>query len=111
MKTKCEDIIDNFVEKEFQNKFYEPRDAQKQSNDTSEEIIKQVQTELGEDTELKFTATVILLQKAESGFHMSASCFWDNKCDGNINKKFEFKDFYVIVNFFSISRAWQQLVN
>ena len=34
---------------------------QKLSNDASEEIIRQVQEKLGEEIELKFTATVILL--------------------------------------------------
>ena len=62
--------------------------------------------DLGTDIELKFTCTVIILQKADSGFHMSASCFWDHECDGNINKKYDFQDMYVICNFFAISRSW-----
>ena len=106
VQDKCGKIIDEYVSKEFELKGYNPHDAQKQSNDASEEIIKMIQTELGDEIELKFTATIIILQKADSGFHMSASCFWDSKADGNINKKFEFKDFYVICNFFCISRAW-----
>jgi hypothetical protein len=36
---------------------------------------------------------------------MSASCFWEGKNDGNLNKKYEFADYYVIVNFFGITRS------
>ena len=50
-------------------------------------------------------ATIIVLQKAEAGFHMAASCFWESKCDGNFNKKYEFEEFYVICNFFGITRS------
>ena len=104
VKNKVEDIIDNFINKEFAPRTYDPHEAQRLSNDASEEIIKQVQQALGDGVELKFTATIIILQKADAGFHMSASCFWDQKSDGNYNKKYEFKDFYVICNFFAVSR-------
>ena len=77
VKNKVEHIIDSFLEKEFAPRMYDPNKAQMLSNDASEAIIKQVQMELGEGIELKFTATIIILQKADAGFHMSASCFWD----------------------------------
>ena len=77
VKNKVEDIIDTFLTKEFGPRQYDPQQAQMLSNDASEAIIKQVQQELGEGIELKFTATIIILQKADAGFHMSASCFWD----------------------------------
>ena len=56
--------------------------------------------------ELKFTANMIILQKGDSGFHMSASCFWDAKDDGNFGKKYPFEDFYVIINVFGFTRLW-----
>ena len=61
VRNKCEDIIDSYIRKEFENRPYDPKEAQKLSNDASEEIIRQVQEKLGEEIELKFTATVILL--------------------------------------------------
>lgn len=48
----------------------------------------------------------MVLNKETSGFHLSASCYWDAGSDGNINKKFDnFKTFYVIVTMFGISRS------
>ena len=46
----------------------------------------------------------ICLQKGESGLHMGASCFWEAKHDGNFNKKYDFEDFYIVSNFFGITR-------
>jgi len=40
----------------------------------------------------------MIIQKGDCGFHMSASCFWSHGPDGNFNKKFDFPDFYCIVN-------------
>ena len=102
IKHQIEDIIDNFINREFREKPYDARQAQIWANKASEEIIKRIQDDLGQD--YKFMCTIIILQKGESGFHMSASCFWESKCDGNFNKKYDFEDYYAIINFFGISR-------
>jgi len=88
IKKTVEDKIDTFINKKFKDVAYDARQAQKWANSASEEIIKQVQEEVGSD--FKFMCTLIVLQKGETGFHMSASCFWESKSDGNFNKKYEF---------------------
>ena len=104
IKSKVENIIENYIQQTFNNRpSYDVKEAQKWSNEAAEEIIKRVQDEKGQ--EFKFTCTIIILEKGEVGFHMSASCFWEGKNDGNLNKKFEFTDYYVIVNFFGITRS------
>lgn len=103
IKHRVEDIVDTFIPKRFREQVYDAKQAQKWANNASEEIIKRVQEEIGQD--YKFMCTIIILQKGESGFHMSASCFWENKSDGNFNKKYEIEDYYVIVNFFGITRS------
>jgi dynein light chain Tctex-type 1 len=75
IKSRVEDIIDNFVGKKFRDQVYDAKQAQRWANQSSEEIIKCVQEELSQD--YKFMCTIIILQKGESGFHMSASCFWE----------------------------------
>ena len=102
IKSKVEDIIDSVVQKNFQSKPYEAKSIQHLVNLASEEIIKQCQEEIS--TNYKFMSTLIALQKGEAGFHMGASCFWEAKCDGNFNKKYEFDEFYLVVNFFGITR-------
>ena len=102
IKSKVEDIIDNVVQKNFTSKPYEAKSIQHLVNLASEEIIKQCQEEIS--TNYKFMSTLIALQKGEAGFHMGASCFWEAKCDGNFNKKYEFDEFYLVVNFFGITR-------
>jgi dynein light chain Tctex-type 1 len=97
-----EDIIESCIMKQFTDLTYEAKQAQKWANQTTEEIIKRVQDEMSQN--FKFMCTLIVLTKGDSGFHMSASCFWEGKSDGNFNRKFDFEEFYVIVNFFGISR-------
>lgn len=104
IRPQVEKIIRNYIETTFgQRPNYDVKLAQKWSNEAAEEIIKHVQDEKGQ--EFKFTCTIIILEKGEVGFHMSASCFWEGKSDGNLNQKFEFQDYYVIVNFFGITRS------
>jgi dynein light chain Tctex-type 1 len=102
IKQVVEDKIDAFVNKKFRELNYDARQAQPWANNASEEIIKIVQADVSQD--FKFMCTLIVLQKGDTGFHMSASCFWESKSDGNFNKKYEFEHYYVIVNFFGIAR-------
>ena len=103
VKNKVEDIVDHYVQQKFLNRRYDTRDAQSWSNEASDEIIQRVEREVS--SEYKYMCTVIILGKGDSGFHMSASCFWESKSDGNFNKKWEFEDFYLICNFFGVSRS------
>ena len=102
IKTRVEDVVDTVVRRHFSNKSYESRSMQSLVNLASEEIIKQCQEEVSPN--YKYMATLICLQKGESGLHMGASCFWEAKHDGNFNKKYDFEDFYIVSNFFGITR-------
>ena len=44
-----------------------------------------------------------VLQRGDSGFHMSVSCFWNSENDGNFSKK-SFENYYVIINLFNFVR-------
>ena len=101
MRSTIEEKIDDLVFKGFKDRIYDSKEAQKWCNDTSEVIIRLLQ-EINK--ELKYTANMIILQKGDSGFHMSASCFWDSKNDGNFSKKYPFEDYYVIINVFGFAR-------
>ena len=102
IKNQIEDVIDRVVQKHFHGKAYEAKAIQHLVNLASEEIIKECQEDVS--THYKFMSTLIALQKGEAGFHMGASCFWEAKCDGNFNKKYEYDEFYLVVNFFGITR-------
>ena len=102
IKTRVEDVVDTVIRRHFGNKHYEARTMQSLVNLASEEIIKQCQEEISQN--YKYLATLICLQKGESGLHMGASCFWEAKHDGNFNKKYDFEDFYIVTNFFGITR-------
>ena len=104
IKTRVEDVVDTVVRRLFSTKQYEARTMQNLVNQASEEIIKQCQEEISPN--YKYLATLICLQKGESGLHMGASCFWEAKHDGNFNKKYDFEDFYIVSNFFGITRNW-----
>ncbi len=103
IKGKVETIIDTVVHQKCNDiAAYESRMGQAWSNDIAEEIVRQSQVIAGKNFKVQCIAMV--LNKETSGFHMSASCFWDSKQDGNINKRIEFKTFWVIVTLFGISR-------
>jgi dynein light chain Tctex-type 1 len=50
----------------------------------------------------KFAATCILLNKKEGGLHMSSSCYWDEKTDGNITINDSNEALYFILTVFAI---------
>ena len=102
IKQKVEDVIDNYINKKFKGRPYDAKQAQNWANNSSEEIIKHVQEQIGQD--YKFMCSLIILEMGTSGFHMSASCFWDSKNDGNFSKKYPFTDYYVIINVFGFAR-------
>ena len=103
IKVKIEKIIDDSVQLKCSGiNSYDPRQGQAWSNEIAEDIVKKAQENAGKNFKLQCIAMV--LNKETSGFHMSASCFWDSKQDGNINKRFDFPTFWVIVTLFGISR-------
>ena len=101
IRSQIEDKVNDIINRDFKLRTYDSKEAQKWCNETSETIIKELQL-INKD--LKFTANMIILQKGDSGFHMSASCFWDSKNDGNFSKKYGFEDYYVIINIFGFAR-------
>ena len=86
----CQDICGAYV--------YNPTDGQSKANQVAEQIVKESQEKFGKEYKLQCLA--IILNKETSGFHMSASCFWDSASDGTINIKFEKETFYLIVTVF-----------
>ena len=48
--------------------------------------------------------TLVCLERAEVGFHMGASCFWEANHDGNFSRKYDFDEYYIVCNFFGITR-------
>jgi hypothetical protein len=82
---------------------YDGATAQEHSNKVAEAIVKEAQQHAAKN--FKLQAIAMVLNKETSGFHLSASCYWDSAQDGNINKKFDdFETFYVIITLFGISR-------
>ena len=102
LQLEVDKIIDEIVQTHCKGKDYDPKFGQQWSNDIAEKIVQQAQTKV--DKDFKAMCLAMVLNKETSGFHMSASCFWDAKADGNINKKIDFPTFYVIVTFFGIAR-------
>ena len=90
----CEKV-DDLIFKTFKNRSYDPKDAQKWTNDMSEVIIKVLQDS---NKDLKCVVNMIILQRGDSGFHMSASCCWDSKNDGNFCKKYPFEYSHVSIH-------------
>ena len=86
IKGKIEQIIDQVVMDKCKNVAqYDPNKGQQQSNEIAEEIVRKAQEYAGKN--FKIQCVAMILNKETSGFHMSASCFWDSKQDGNINKR------------------------
>ncbi|CDW81486.1 UNKNOWN [Stylonychia lemnae] len=104
IKTQIEKIVDDKVDEIFKDYNYDGQNAQEKSNQVAEAIVKEAQQLASKN--FKLQAIAMVLNKETSGFHLSASCYWDSTQDGNINKKFDkFETFYVIITLFGISRA------
>ena len=101
IKGTVENIADQIVQRKFMNVKYESTKMQKSVNECAEELAKEIKAVT---QDFKFITQIICLQKGETGFHMGASCFWDATYDGNLAKKFDFPDFYIILSLFGAQR-------
>ena len=81
------------------------KDHQEAFDVVQEVFIKAIRERRFFDADFKMAATVMVLGKGDSGFHMSASTVWDKSTDGNFNRKVEYEDYYVIVNMFCMKRT------
>ena len=103
IKQPIEKVIDEVVNSKCRNiTAYDAKQGQQWSNEIAEEIVRQSQNIAGKN--FKVQCVAMILNKETSGFHMSASCFWDSKQDGNLNKRYEFSTFWAIITLFGISR-------
>ena len=103
IKAKIEGIIDQVVNAKCKDiTAYDAKQGQGWSNEIAEEIVRKSQDIAGKN--FKIQCVAMILNKETSGFHMSASCFWDSKQDGNLNKRYEFSTFWAIITLFGISR-------
>ena len=103
IKPKIEGIIDTVVNQKCKDIVaYDAKQGQTWSNEIAEEIVRRSQEIAGKN--FKVQCVAMILNKETSGFHMSASCFWDSKQDGNLNKRYEFSTFWAIITLFGISR-------
>ena len=103
IKIQVEKVIDEVVNKKCRDiPAYDAKQGQQWSNEIAEEIVRQSQNIAGKN--FKVQCVAMILNKETSGFHMSASCFWDSKQDGNLNKRYEFTTFWAIITLFGISR-------
>lgn len=50
----------------------------------------------------KYAVTCILLQKGETGLHVSSTCFWDSNTDGSFSIRWENATMHCIVNVFAL---------
>ena len=87
----------------LKNYTYDANSAQEQSNKIAEAIVKDSQVVAGKLFKLQCIAMV--LNRDTTGFHLSASCYWDANNDGNVNKKFDFDTCYVIITMFGTARV------
>eukprot|EP00347_Sterkiella_histriomuscorum_P015788 403355678 len=103
IKPTIESIVDQKVKEIFEGYVYDGATGQEYSNRVAEAIVKEAQQHANKN--FKLQAIAMVLNKETTGFHLSASCYWDSTQDGNINKKFDNYDtFYVIITLFGISR-------
>ena len=103
IRQQLEDITEAKVREQLKNYTYDANTAQEQSNKIAEAIVKECQVIAGKLFKLQCIAMV--LNRDTTGFHLSASCYWDANNDGNVNKKFDFETCYVIITMFGTARV------
>lgn len=76
IKGLIESIVDSKVTEVFRDYVYDGSTAQEKSNTVAEAIVKEAQTHANKN--FKLQAIAMVLNKETSGFHLSASCYWDS---------------------------------
>ncbi|CAD8081001.1 unnamed protein product [Paramecium sonneborni] len=74
-------------------------DAQKKSNTICDTILTKLK-DLN-NKHFKFVVSCLILQKADFGINLSASCYWDNNTDGSVSVRQESDNALGIVNIFA----------
>ena len=71
-----------------------PQTAQVWISDISAEIINELKQR---DFGFKFTCTVIILQKGESGMHLGATNLWHPNTDGTVTVQYDKNETYTAI--------------
>lgn len=81
-------------------KVYNASDVQSWTGQVCEDVINRLK-EIS--TNFKYTVTAIIMQRSDSGLHISSTCYWDCNTDGHVTVKWENSTMYCIVNIFGLA--------
>ncbi|CAD8087398.1 unnamed protein product [Paramecium sonneborni] len=100
LKGEATKVAQAILDQEIKNYKYDNSDeAQKKSNIICDAILTKLK-DLN-NKHFKFVVSCLILQKADCGVNLSASCYWDNNTDGSVAVKQESENSLGIVNIFA----------
>ncbi|CAK73049.1 unnamed protein product (macronuclear) [Paramecium tetraurelia] len=100
LKPDVTKIAQGILDQEIKTYNYNnPEESQKKSNSICDTIL--IKLKDLNHKHYKFIVSCLILQKADCGVSLSASCYWDNNTDGSVSVKQESDNALCIVNIFA----------
>ncbi len=81
-------------------KVYNASEVQSWTGQVCEDVINRLKAL---NSNFKYTVTCIIMQRSDSGLHISSTCYWDCNTDGHCTVKWENSTMYCIVNIFGLA--------
>ena len=100
IRSELDTRANSIVQKHLENRVYNDGDVQTWTNAISKDVVEELQ---GYNKNFKYTVMCLILQKSDAGLHISNSCFWNARTDGNSTIKWENDSMYCIVNIFALA--------
>ena len=86
VREKIKKIVEQFLNKFFENKYFEVEEKQEWINNICNGIIKEISQIL---TGFKVICVSYIIQKGNAPFFFDSNCLWDKKTDGVITVEYE----------------------
>ncbi|CAD8061175.1 unnamed protein product [Paramecium primaurelia] len=100
LKAEVTKVAQGILDQEIKKYIYNNVDeSQKKSSTICDTII--IKLKDLNNKHFKFIVSCLILQKADCGINLSASCYWDNNTDGSVALKQESDNAVCIVNIFA----------
>eukprot|EP00919_Chromeraceae_sp_WS-2016_P076721 GHVR01181387.1.p1 GENE.GHVR01181387.1~~GHVR01181387.1.p1 ORF type:complete len:113 (+),score=18.88 GHVR01181387.1:89-427(+) len=100
IKEPANKILKNTVESVLSTATYNPKEVQTWVDALTQGIVEKLQ-EL--NSSFKYIVSSVILQRSNSGFHCSSTCFWDFVSDGSLTFRWENKTMICIVTVFGVA--------
>ena len=100
IREEINQIGEKTAERHLDGRVYSAADVQSFTTKISEEVVRELQIF---NNNFKYTVVCTIMQKGDSGLHMSSSCFWNTGTDGSLAVRFDNASLVCVINIFALA--------